>query len=81
MILIPDVASRDDVEIIAQRLLDKLSLPYQVNGERRKISASMGISLFPQDGKSPEALIRKADLAMYKAKQKGVNQYAFSDEA
>ena len=54
-----------------------LNKPFLINGTEIYITASIGISFYPQDGIEVETLIQKADKAMYFAKQNGRNQYAF----
>jgi len=65
-----------DPETVAEKLLDRISAPYHINGHTIDfLTASIGISLFPEDGIDPDALVRQADQAMYRAKQTR-NQYA-----
>ncbi len=64
---------------IADRILNLFKLPFNVHNHAYVLGVSMGISLYPQDGDTAEELIRKADMAMYKAKQKGKNTYYFYD--
>ncbi|MFZ5564920.1 MAG: diguanylate cyclase domain-containing protein [Thermodesulfobacteriota bacterium] len=68
-----------DTETVAEKLLDRVSAPYTVNGRTIDfLSASIGISIYPDDGADPDALVRQADRAMYHAKQTG-NHYARCD--
>jgi diguanylate cyclase (GGDEF)-like protein/PAS domain S-box-containing protein len=62
---------------IAQDILEKLSLPFYLENEVAYISASIGITLFPGDADSIEALLKNADHAMYAAKNEGRNGYHF----
>ena len=56
-------------ETVADKLLDRISAPYHINGHTIDfLSASIGISLFPEDGTDPDTLVRQADQAMYRAK-------------
>ncbi|MGI9293882.1 MAG: bifunctional diguanylate cyclase/phosphodiesterase [Pseudomonadales bacterium] len=66
---------------IAQRIIDLLRLPLEINGQQYYIGASIGISVFPGDGSSVEELIKSADLAMYHAKKGGKNSYQYITEA
>lgn len=59
---------------VAQRLLVELEQPFEIDGRELFVSASMGISRYPYDGTSADALIRRADLAMYRAKHLGKNK-------
>ncbi|GAB4350072.1 MAG: hypothetical protein Fur0042_17770 [Cyanophyceae cyanobacterium] len=76
LILGPDV-DRTTVQAIAQRCIGALSAPFSLDGEEAFVGASIGIALFPQDGRSPSALMRHADAAMYRAKHNGRNQAVF----
>jgi diguanylate cyclase (GGDEF)-like protein/PAS domain S-box-containing protein len=69
-------APRDLVDL-AQRIIDMLSQPYQIEGHRVVIGASIGIALCPDNGVSSEDLIRNADLALYAAKDGGRGRYHF----
>ncbi len=60
---------------VAERILESLSQPIRVNQSDFYLSASIGITLFPHDGQLPEVLISNADLAMYRAKKHGRNNY------
>ncbi|GAC1421233.1 MAG: hypothetical protein NVSMB6_22900 [Burkholderiaceae bacterium] len=62
---------------IAERLLAALSAPFAIANHEVFVSASIGISMFPRDGSSNEALFQNADIAMYEAKAAGRNGYCF----
>lgn len=67
----------DHVELVAQKVLDALNLPFSIGGENAFVSGSIGIALYPDDANTPEELIRKADQAMYAAKSAGKNQFSY----
>lgn len=69
------------VERIAQRILDKLSEPYQLGAEVVYISASVGITLYPADSTNTDTLLKNADQAMYAAKRLGRNRFSFFTES
>jgi diguanylate cyclase (GGDEF)-like protein/PAS domain S-box-containing protein len=72
----------DDVPHIATRLLKAVTAPIDVGGEFVNVEASIGVSIYPADGFDADTLIRKADAAMYSAKQDGRNTYRrYSNEA
>ena len=73
-------ANRQTAEEIANRIKQELSSPIQIYEYEFKITPSIGISLFPQHGKSIEELIKKADNAMYQSKKRGKNQLTFYQE-
>ena len=62
---------------VARRLLDACSAPFVVGGHDLTVSPSIGISVYPQDGKDIETLLKNADVAMYKAKEQGRNTFQF----
>jgi len=62
---------------LAQKLIDTFNTPAYINGYRLKISTSVGISLFPQNGKDTDTLIKNADAAMYRAKKEGRNNFQY----
>lgn len=76
-LLLANVRSDKDVEKIARDLVHSLKEPYHPEGIRCVIGASIGISLYPDDGTTPDELMRHADAAMYSAKQNGGNGYCF----
>ena len=65
---------------LAQRVIDGLKEPFQINGHSLFINASVGISLFPSDALSAEQLLRNADSALFKAKSAGRDGYALYTE-
>lgn len=76
-IILHDIDVPDGVEQIAQRILDDLKIPFEVGNFAIHVTTSIGVSLFPSDDTSYDELLRKADLAMYQAKENGRNGYAF----
>jgi len=62
---------------LAQKLIDTFNAPVYIKGHRLKISTSVGISLFPQDGHNTDTLIKNADAAMYRAKKEGRNNFQY----
>ena len=65
---------------LAQKLVDAIALPFVVDGHELFLGASIGISVYPVDGRDVESLLRNADAAMYRAKEAGRNTYAFYSE-
>jgi diguanylate cyclase (GGDEF)-like protein/PAS domain S-box-containing protein len=77
--MVPDVQGRADVERIAVRLLQAIEQPVPVSADKQAhLSASVGVALAPDHGRDLERLLQLADLAMYEAKLKGKNRYAFA---
>lgn len=73
--LLPNLIDKPAVEIIAERLLDALTKPFSLLGQDIYISASIGLCLYPFDGTTLESLITNADMAMYRSKRLGKNQF------
>lgn len=76
-VILNELKDVKNVEMIAQRILVALAEPYQLKGELAYISASIGITVFPEDAGDVETLIRNADQSMYHAKSKGRNNYSY----
>lgn len=74
-ILIPEVPSARAAGQIARKLLAELRKPLVVGGEKVTVTASLGVALFPANGETPEALLRGADAAMYRAKAAGKDRF------
>jgi diguanylate cyclase (GGDEF)-like protein len=73
LILLPMVASISDATIVAEKLVETLREPYEVDGHRLYTTVSIGIAVFPLHGLEGETLIKKADAALYRAKELGRN--------
>jgi diguanylate cyclase (GGDEF)-like protein/PAS domain S-box-containing protein len=76
-LIIPEIELTDDVANIAQRILDVLKNPFDLDGNQLHISSSIGIAIYPDDGECAETLIKNADAALYRVKEKGRNNYQF----
>ncbi len=77
VILLNDVAAAADVNLLAQKILDVMKPPFSINDTTLHVTVSIGISLFPGDGEDAGNLLRNADNAMYRAKERGRNNYQF----
>lgn len=75
--LIPDIDHAEDAALAAQKMLAAIALPHRIEQHDLHIGASVGISIYPDDGQDAETLIKHADTAMFHAKDKGRNTYAF----
>jgi len=76
-VLMEDNADIHTVTHYAQNLLDTLSRPFIINKQEFVLGASIGIAFFPDDGTSPQEMLKNADTAMYFAKNNGGNSYQF----
>lgn len=70
-----------DAAQLARKIVRLVSQPVQIGGQTFNVSASIGIGMYPEDAADPETLARCADIAMYSAKQRGRNAYAFHTAA
>jgi diguanylate cyclase (GGDEF)-like protein len=77
IIVLSELGDAKDAAIIGNKVLHELSTPVPVERHELDISCSIGISVYPQDGKTAEALMVNADVAMYHAKKAGRNGYRF----
>lgn len=71
------IEDADDVGRVAGNVVEALGRPYHVNGMTLEIGASIGISMFPNDGESIDVLFKRADIAMYAAKRAGRSHFGF----
>ncbi len=76
-ILITDLTDVQNSAKVAYRVIKNLSRPILIEGHEFTVSCSMGIALYPMDGKDVETLLKNADAAMYSAKERGRNNYQF----
>lgn len=76
-ILMDDIDSENHISSLAQKLLDTLVNSFRINNHELYITASIGASIYPGDGEDSETLLRNADVAMYRAKDLGKNNYQF----
>ncbi len=79
-VLLPGVGDEHDPVRVAERIIETLEEPIQVDGVNLGIEASCGISLAPTDGDSADVLLQRADLAMYVAKESQQNVVVYSDD-
>jgi diguanylate cyclase (GGDEF)-like protein/PAS domain S-box-containing protein len=76
-IVLPELRDRDDAKAIAEKFLEALQAPFDLDGHEVHISASIGIAIYPGDGESIDELLRHADIAMYQVKALGKNGHSF----
>ena len=79
-ILVEGIEEPGDAALVAEKVNNAFSEPFICNGEEYFISASIGISIYPEDADTPDELIQNADIAMYRAKDSGKNSYEFYTE-
>jgi diguanylate cyclase (GGDEF)-like protein len=74
VVLMDELSDREPISRVSQRILDAVAQPFALEGRELHISASIGISVYPDDGRT---LLRNADIAMHRAKEKGGNNSQF----
>ncbi len=78
-IIVPDIARGEDAGDVAGKITDYFSRTFLIAGQELHVTASVGISIFPDDSDDTDTLLRYADIAMYHAKEKGRNRFQFYD--
>ena len=77
LIVVPQVSDKETAERVGKKLIQSVGAPYQLGGSQAKVTASIGISMFPKDARDRESLMKCADLALYRAKHAGRDQLCF----
>jgi diguanylate cyclase (GGDEF)-like protein/PAS domain S-box-containing protein len=75
VVLLADVVADGDVKLCAGKILAAFDQPFEIDGKSLRVSASVGMAMFPADAKQPDELMRLADIGMYAAKSAGRNQF------
>jgi len=81
IVLLAEIDDHNMIQGVCQRILKALRKPYTLGGKELHVTCSMGIAVYPDDGKEARELLRKADMAMYRAKDTGKNSYRMVDPA
>jgi len=81
VLVFPDVVDADELAATAHRLLEAVAHPVELDGHDVVTTASIGVSIFPRDGQHPERLLRNADAAMHRAKERGPGVLRFYHRA
>jgi len=77
VLLLNDLQESGDAGMVATKVLEVLAQPFSLAGQELYLTASLGISIYPDDGLDVSALLKQADLAMYQAKAEGRGGYAY----
>jgi predicted signal transduction protein with EAL and GGDEF domain len=76
-VVLGDVDQGNDVQTICDQLLQVITEPFELSGQASRVTTSIGIAMYPEDGSDVQTLLKHADAAMYRAKESGKNRYAF----
>lgn len=76
-LIVENITNPDDAAVIAKKILKKLSIPLMEQGQQITITASIGISIYPNDGEDEKNLLKRADAAMYQVKNTSKNGFRF----
>ncbi|MEM7221119.1 MAG: EAL domain-containing protein [Pseudomonadota bacterium] len=76
-IILHDISTISDASTVAEKILAELAKPIFISGQQLVVTTSIGITMVPQDSNDVQTLMRNADMAMYKAKERGRNNYQF----
>jgi diguanylate cyclase (GGDEF)-like protein/PAS domain S-box-containing protein len=77
LLITEEITSPDALMHLAQKIISVINTPYRIGKLKHHIGASIGVAIFPHDGKNRDELLQYADMAMYRAKEKGKNRYQF----
>jgi diguanylate cyclase (GGDEF)-like protein len=80
VVMAENISDVSDIKKIAQAILDSFCEPFILNNQECLITTSIGVAVYPADGEDSETLIKNADIAMYRAKEKGKNQYVICSD-
>jgi diguanylate cyclase (GGDEF)-like protein len=81
VVLLSQIVLPDDAAAVARKIQDSLSQPYAIDDLRLQLTASIGIAVYPDDGETSEALLDRADGAMYRAKRNGGDRFELAATA
>jgi len=77
LLILPDLKSNQQAELLATNILSIFEQPFNVQGHEFFTSTSIGLSIYPQDGDTPDTLLKCADMALYRVKDNGRNSFSF----
>jgi len=75
VVILDGLAAPDHIYLVADKILDGLSKPFKLEDRELFVTASIGVAVYPDDGDTYEMIVRNADIAMYRAKEEGKNNY------
>jgi EAL domain-containing protein (putative c-di-GMP-specific phosphodiesterase class I) len=81
VVVLPNINSFDNLIWVAQNIIDAMNDPFYLEDKKFLVTASLGIALYPDDGKSGQTVMKNADAAMYASKESGKNTFRFFKES
>ncbi len=79
VLMLPEITKPEDVAMVAEKIVEGFRTLFVLDGHELLVTTSIGIALYPDDGEEGDALMKSADIAMYRAKQQGRNNYQIHD--
>jgi diguanylate cyclase (GGDEF)-like protein/PAS domain S-box-containing protein len=79
-IVMSGVEHSENITLLAERLIDAIGAPFELDGNRIVVGTSIGIALVPDDGDDPDSIMKNADMALYRAKADGRGRYFFFEQ-
>jgi diguanylate cyclase (GGDEF)-like protein len=77
-VVLTSLSSRDDAALVARKIIELITRPHEVAGSGEiYVTPSIGVSIFPDDGETPDGLLRSADVALHRVKEEGRGQFQF----
>lgn len=80
VIMLSKIKSNEDAKLVAEKIIQQLNLPFMIDNHSLQIGASIGISIFPQDGEDARTLMQHADISMYQSKSVPNSSYEFFEK-
>jgi diguanylate cyclase (GGDEF)-like protein/PAS domain S-box-containing protein len=80
VMILTNIHHKQEIELVAEKILEQVAIPFNINNKTISITASIGIAIYPLDARDKNELISKADYAMYTAKKTGKNKFCFFKE-
>jgi len=77
LVFIPEIVRSEEISKVSNEIVNSFKEPFMIDDQEFNITASIGIAIYPDNGKEADTLIRNASIAMYRAKEQGRNQYQF----
>ncbi|MCG9728491.1 EAL domain-containing protein [Shewanella sp. Isolate13] len=81
LVIVPDIQHQDSAKLVASSILSVFEKPFHIEQQEFFVSTSIGMSIYPKDGKNAATLLKRADTALYSVKDMGRNGFSFYDES